>query len=106
MASSSIVIASDTGPTDGLWKVARDRPRLKAVFLEAAFPNAMTGLANLSKHLTPAMFGEEARKLGRDDVALVVVHIKPRFRDQILAELEALNLPNLVIGRFNATYTY
>jgi len=101
-----VVIASDTGPTDEIWRVAHATTRLRAVFLEAAFPNSMTGLANVSKHLTPAMFGEEARKLDRVDIDLVVVHIKPRFRAKILEELEALRLPNLVIGRFNETYTY
>ncbi|WP_435009818.1 MBL fold metallo-hydrolase [Tundrisphaera lichenicola] len=103
---TAVIVASDTGPTEELWKVARETPGLKAVFLEASFPNSMTELANLSKHLTPAMFGEEARKLGRDEVQLIVVHIKPRFRVQILAELEALGLPNLAIARFNETYTF
>ena len=102
----SVVIASDTGPTEEIWRVAHSASRLHAVFLEASFPNAMTGLANVSKHLTPAMFGEEARKLNRDDIDLVVVHIKPRFRTRIVEELEALGLPNLVIARFNETYTY
>ena len=103
---SCVVVASDTGPTDEIWRVAHATTRLRAVFLEAAFPNSMTGLANLSKHLTPAMFGEEARKLDRNDIDLVVVHIKPRFRVEIIQELEKLGLPNLVIGRLNETYTY
>ena len=102
----SIVIASDTGPTDEIWKVAHSASRLHAVFLEASFPNAMTELANLSKHLTPMMFGKEVRKLNRVDVPLVAVHIKPRFRPQIVRELESLRLPNLSIGRFNEPYTY
>ena len=102
----SIVIASDTGPTEEIWRVANSASRLHAAFLEASFPNSMTGLANLSKHLTPAMFGEEARKLNRDDIDLVAVHIKPRYRTQIVRELDALALPNLVIARFNETYTY
>ena len=66
----------------------------------------MTGLANVSKHLTPAMFGEEARKLDRSDIDLMVVHIKPRYRTRSSQELEALGLPNLVIARFNETYDY
>ncbi len=102
----SIVIASDTGPTFDIWRIAHSESRLRAVFLEASFPNAMTDLANLSMHLTPAMFGEEARKLDRDDIDLIVVHMKPRFRPQIVRELEGLGLPNLVIGRFNEPYTY
>jgi ribonuclease BN (tRNA processing enzyme) len=103
---TAVIVASDTGPTDELWRVARATRGLKAVYLEASFPNSMTELATLSKHLTPAMFGGEARKLGRDEVELLVVHIKPRFRKQIIAELEALGLPNLVIARFNETYHY
>jgi ribonuclease BN (tRNA processing enzyme) len=102
----SVVIASDTGPTQEIWKAARSASRLRAVFLEASFPNAMIGLANASKHLTPVLFGEEARKLGRDDIDLIAVHIKPRFREEILRELEALGLPNLAIGRFNEPYLY
>lgn len=104
--TSTVVIASDTGPTEELWRVARGVPHLKAVFLEAAFPNSMTFLANVSKHLTPAMFLGEARKLDRDDVEIVVVHIKPRFRAAILEEIGALGLPNVVIGQLNRPYTY
>jgi len=105
-SGSAVIFASDTGPTEELWRVARQTPGLKAVYLEASFPNAMTDLANLSKHLTPALFGEEARKLGRDDVELLVVHIKPRYRTQIIAELESLGLPNLVIARSNQTCSF
>jgi ribonuclease BN (tRNA processing enzyme) len=102
----SVVIASDTGPTHEIWKVAHSASRLRAVYLEASFPNSMIGLANLSKHLTPALFGEEVRKLDRDDIDIIVVHMKPRYRDQILRELEALGLPNLVIGQLNEPYTF
>ena len=64
------------------------------VFLEASFPNAMSGLAVISKHLTPAMFAAEARKLP-NQVPIVAVHIKPRTYDQVVAELNALELPDL-----------
>jgi len=103
---SSVIIASDTGPTEELWRVAHKTPRLKAVYLEASFPNSMLGLANISKHLTPDLFGVEARKMDRDDVELVVVHIKPRYRAKIVEELESLGLPRLRIARFNESYTY
>jgi ribonuclease BN (tRNA processing enzyme) len=104
--TNCIVIASDTGPTEEIWKVAHATTRLRAVFLETAFPNSMTYLAQVSKHLTPAMFGEEARKLDRNDIDLIVVHIKPRFQDTIVKELNELGLPNIVIAPFNAVYHY
>ena len=71
---------------------------LKGVFLEASFPNAMADLAVVSKHLTPAMFAAEARKLARQ-VPFVAVHIKPRFYDQVVAELKRLGHSRLAGGQ-------
>lgn len=102
---SAVVITSDTGPTDEIWARANATPHLKAVFLEAAFPNDMAWLANLSKHMTPALFAREIQKLARP-VAVIAVHIKARFHDQILAELKALGLPNVEISRFGQPYLF
>jgi len=104
--ASSVIVTSDTGPTEAIWDLARATPGLKAVFLEASFPDSMTPLANLSKHLTPATFAAEVRKLGRDDVDIIAVHMKPRYRDQILDELGALAIPNLTIGQFGQPYVF
>ncbi len=103
--TAGVLIASDTGPTDKLWEIANSCPNLKAVFLEAAFPNSMGNLANVSKHLTPSLFGAEIRKLKRP-VTVIAVHIKARFRKQILAELDSLQLDNLVIGDLGKVYEW
>jgi ribonuclease BN (tRNA processing enzyme) len=102
---SAVVIASDTAPTELLWQHANAAPHLDAVFLEAAFPNAMSVLADLSKHLTPELFGREIGKLSKP-VDVVAVHIKARFRDQIVDELRALNLPRLEIGEVGKAYQW
>lgn len=102
---SAILIVSDTGPTEEIWAVANAAPRLDAVFLEAAFPDSMAWLADASKHLCPRSFGVEVRKLHRP-ADIVAVHIKARWRDQIIAELDALKLPRLQIGRFGVPYEY
>ena len=102
---ATVVIPSDTGPTDEIWRVAAMLPNLRAVFLEAAFPNKMAGLAKASKHLTPAEFGIEAAKIP-SDAELIAIHIKSRFRQEIIAELDALRLPNLTIGEFGRTYEF
>ncbi len=104
-ATAAVVIASDTGPTEELWRVANAAPHLKAVFLEAAFPDAMSELAGIAKHLTPALFGLEVQKLSKP-VEIIAVHIKARFRAQILTELAALGLPNLEIGEFGKAYEW
>jgi ribonuclease BN (tRNA processing enzyme) len=104
-ADSTVVFVSDTGPTEAVWRHANAAPNLKAVFLEATFPNSLTWLAEVSKHLTPALFAREAAKLTRP-ARLIAVHIKARYRDQVVAELQALNLPRLEIGRFDTPYTF
>jgi cAMP phosphodiesterase len=100
-----VAIPSDTGPTDSFWREAGASPNLKAVFLEASFPNAMSELAVASKHLTPAMFAAEARKLPTQ-VPFFAVHIKGRFYEQVVAELNGLGIPNLRIGRPGETYEF
>ncbi len=103
--NAAVAIPSDTGPTEEFWRVAGAATDLKAVFLEASFPNAMNELAVVSKHLTPAMFAAEARKLGRD-VRFIAVHIKPRFYDQVVAELGALSEPSVEIGLPGVSYEF
>src|SRR5262249_48277724 len=56
-SKSAVMIVSDTGPTEEIWRHANNSVKLKAVFLEAAFPNDMMAIATAAKHLTPALFG-------------------------------------------------
>jgi ribonuclease BN (tRNA processing enzyme) len=103
--AAAVVIPSDTGPTEVIWEWANQLPQLKAVFLEATFPNSMGWLASLAKHLTPALFAEEARKVKRP-VRFIAVHLSPRERRQIVQELRALDLPGLRIGLAGTAYSF
>jgi ribonuclease BN (tRNA processing enzyme) len=102
---SAVVFSGDSAPTDRIWELARERGNLRAVFLEATFPDAMQAFALKTGHLTPALFGGEAAKLPPGVVTLAV-HIRPRFRARIVAELEALALPNLVVARGGTEYRF
>jgi ribonuclease BN (tRNA processing enzyme) len=104
-AGVAVAIPSDTGPTEEFWSAAQRSGNLNAVFLEASFPNAMSDLAIVSKHLTPAMFVAEARKLA-EQVPFIAVHIKPRFYDSVVDELAALRLPDLRVGKPGTTYEF
>jgi ribonuclease BN (tRNA processing enzyme) len=104
-ATSAVVIASDTGPTTAIWERARQTPNLKAVFLEATFPNSMAWLATAAKHHTPATFSQEIRQLQRQ-VQIIAVHLKARFYDEVVSELRALNLPGLEIARYGTGYDF
>jgi ribonuclease BN (tRNA processing enzyme) len=102
---AAVVFTSDTGPTQAIWELANRAPNLKAVFLEASNPNRLAWLANLARHLTPALFAEEVRKLRRP-VPVYAVHLSPGDRDEIIRELAELKLPNVQVGRFGTPYQF
>ncbi|GIW80835.1 MAG: cAMP phosphodiesterase class-II:metallo-beta-lactamase superfamily protein [Gemmatales bacterium] len=102
---SAVVMPSDTGPTDEIWEQANRTPNVKAVFLEVTFPDSYSVLADVSKHLTPATFAVEIGKL-TVPAKVIAVHIKARFRAQVIRELQALNLPNLEIGEAGKVYHF
>jgi ribonuclease BN (tRNA processing enzyme) len=95
--AAAVIFPSDTGPTEEIWTVANRTPNLKGVFLEAAFPNALTRLAEVSKHLTPALFAQEVAKV-KSAVRFLAVHIQASSRSQVARELKALRLPNVEIA--------
>jgi ribonuclease BN (tRNA processing enzyme) len=102
---AAVLIPSDTGPTEVIWQRANRTPNLKAVFLEASFPDALGWLAEEAKHLTPRTFALEAQKLQRPAL-LVAVHVKPRYYAEVAAELQALRLPGLEMARYGHTYHF
>ena len=93
--NSSILYSGDTYQTEDIWKAASKEPTLKAAFIETSFPDELAELARTSKHLTPASFAEEFRKIGRPDLPVYVYHMKPRFRRDIQRQLADLKIPNL-----------
>jgi ribonuclease BN (tRNA processing enzyme) len=95
--SSSILYSGDTYETDNIWTVARREPTLKAAFIETSFPNEMADMAMASRHLTPAMFAREFRKIGRPGLPVYVYHLKPRWRAVIAEQLKLLHVENLTI---------
>ena len=103
--NAAVLFVSDTGPTERIWEVANQTPGLKGIFLEASFPNSMLWLANKAAHLTPELFRDEIAKLRRP-VPVHVIHVKLAFENQILDELRALQLPNLVVAEPGTTLEF
>lgn len=104
-SQGAVGFVSDTGPTQAIWEFLRGVPRLKAIFLEAAFPNELAWLATKAGHLTPHLFAHEYHKLRRK-VPVFPVHIKPGYQAQVLRQLESLSIPELVIGEPDQTYVF
>ncbi|RUL88355.1 MBL fold metallo-hydrolase [Tautonia sociabilis] len=103
-----VVIPSDTGPTQRIWDLVNELPGVSAVFLEVCFPDHMSALADSSRHLVPATFKQEVLKVNSQGVKcpFYAVHIKARYRDQVLQELEAHEIPGLRIARFGVPYVF
>jgi len=102
---SAVIFGGDSGPTERLWEVAHQTPGLRAVFLEACFPNSMTKLAEVSLHMTAEMFGREIAKMP-SGIRVIAVHIKVRYREQVIRELHDLQLQNVEIGECEKDYIF
>jgi ribonuclease BN (tRNA processing enzyme) len=105
---STVVIPSDTGPTEAIWVEAKKRSNLKAVILEVAFPNSMAGLAKAACHFIPSNYGEEVRKVndGPRKVPFLAVHLKARYREKVAQELDDLGLEEIQVARFGTPYVF
>lgn len=102
---SAVILAGDSGPTTRLWEVAYQTPGLRAVFLEACFPNSLKRLAEDSLHLTPELFCREVAKMP-PGIKIIAMHIKVRYREQVIRELCALGIPDLEIGECEKEYEF
>src|SRR5207247_2990231 len=100
---STVVFGADSGATQRIWELAWQTPEPRSVFLEAAFPNSMSGLAERAGHLTPQLFAGEVLKMPRME-NVIAVHIKARLRETIERELSALGIAGLTIAEGGETY--
>ena len=104
-SNAAVAFISDTSATRAIWERVRTNPRIKAVFLEAAFPNSMDWLADKAMHLTPTLFGVECAKADRS-LPVIAVHIKPAFYGEVVNELQQLGIDSLSICQPNQTYSF
>jgi ribonuclease BN (tRNA processing enzyme) len=91
---TAVAILTDTAPVPAAVALLAGWPRLRAVFLEASFPDHLADLAAVSKHLTTSQFLAHARQLPAG-VAVYAVHLKPRWADEIAAGIRAAGHPNV-----------
>lgn len=73
----SLVFTGDTTlGNDAFWNVVNRIDNLRHLVIETAFPETERWLAELSRHLSPAMLAQELTQLERD-VSVHVTHLKP-----------------------------
>lgn len=87
---TGFVYSGDTGPTQRLWRVAREMRGLKALIVETAFPNRLDALARVSGHLTPQMLEREIDKMPAD-IPIWIFHIKPQLFQETAEQLATID---------------
>jgi len=102
----SVAFSSDTAETDRFWQVLNELKDLDALLIEASFPDRMAKLAEVSRHFTPASLNEELKKLAHNGMDIMAVHLKPTYRDEIVEQLNALNIPKLKVMEPGRVYEW
>ncbi|MCD6280388.1 MAG: MBL fold metallo-hydrolase [Deltaproteobacteria bacterium] len=84
----SVFFSGDTmfnqGVLEHLKSIGND---LRACFIETSFPDRMKDLARRSRHLTPSMAWEWIGAEVHGNALVVAYHIKPRYHDEVIADL-------------------
>jgi ribonuclease BN (tRNA processing enzyme) len=102
----TVAFSSDTAETHDFWTMVNRAPHVDALLIEASFPNSMSKLAEVSKHLTPATLGKELHKLNHNGIDILTVHLKAAYRETLIAELAGLGIPGLGVMEPGRTYEW
>jgi ribonuclease BN (tRNA processing enzyme) len=89
-SGKAVLFTVDTAATERIWEVAKGIKNIKAVFTDVSFPNSLKGVAIASDHHTPASIKIELEKMP-PNVPVILTHLKPNYREEILKELSELN---------------
>ena len=103
---TSVAFSSDTAETEYFWQIVNEMKGLDALLIETSFPDRMAKLAEVSRHFTPASLVQELKKLTHNGMDIMAVHLKPTYRDEIIEQLKALNIPKLSVMEPGKVYTW
>ena len=103
---TSVAITGDTAETDEIWIALNAIPDLKALLVECAFPNELNDLAAVSNHLTPRKLEGELEKLQNDNCEILIINMKPMYRETIIKEIGELGNDRLKILDVGKVYEW
>ncbi len=101
---TGFVYSGDTGPTERLWRLAREMRGLKALIVETAFPSRLGQLAQVSGHLTPETLRRELDKMPAD-IPVWIYHIKPQLFEETAEELAKIDPARVLTLDQGKTYS-
>lgn len=89
---AAFLFTGDTGPTSAIWEAANRRADLRAIFIEASFPERLRPVAGASGHLTPRLVASELSKLAgpHRNLPVYLYHMKPWHMEEIARDLTAV----------------
>jgi len=100
---SSVAISGDSASLEQLTIAAENQKDLTAVLVECAFPDEFETIARNSHHMTPAILGEQLKKLD-DRCPVFVINIKPNYRQQVVEQISALQIKGIEIMNVGEDY--
>lgn len=83
----SIVFSGDTTFCTGFWHAVAKVKQLKYLIIETAFSDEEKMIAELSKHLSPAMLMEMLNSY-HGDAEIFITHLKPGQEDKIMKQIQ------------------
>jgi len=104
--NTTLAFSSDTAETEEFWRLVNQRAHIDALLIEASFPNSLSKLAEDSRHFTPASLQRELRKLHHHGIDILTVHLKPAYRETVVKELKALEIPKLEVMESGRAYEW
>ncbi len=86
--AASFVFTGDTTINDAFWPLINAIENLRYLVIETAFSDGERALAELSRHLCPAMLADELARLSRP-AEIYITHLKPGQIERTMTEIES-----------------
>jgi cAMP phosphodiesterase len=105
--STTLAMSGDTAKMDGFWtRINELDASPDAVFIECAFPDDLSELAEISHHLTPSALRREIGKLRHRNCPIYIINLKPMYRESIIEQIRRLEIENLHILEVGKVYEW
>ena len=85
--SDMVYVADMFDAPDSFWDWLASQKRLRYLVLEAAFPDEMLRVAELSRHLTPALLADRLQKVPKG-LEIYAAHLKSNYAEKVAAQLQ------------------
>ncbi|QCU90339.1 HD domain-containing phosphohydrolase [Thiomicrorhabdus sediminis] len=98
--NKACILSSDTYLSEDLTEAITTTENLTSLFIEVSFPSYMSGLAEVSRHLTPKTLQQQLSAIEKP-IDVYLFHLKPCYEKQIKEEIQALfkgSLPYRIAG--------